>query len=82
MKAALAGKPVNKFHMPAGMTVADIDLHTGMASKPGTSGADPEPFKPGTGPAEVFSTVDETETSGATSSEIRRAMQPGAVGLF
>lgn len=82
MKIALAGQPVEDFHMPEGMQVFNIDVHSGMAALPGTAGAVSEPFKPGTKPAEVFSTVDETEISGATSAQVKNALQSNAAGLY
>ncbi|MGV1822791.1 penicillin-binding protein 1A [Agrobacterium sp. CG160-95] len=82
MKVALAGQPIENFHMPEGMQVYNIDVHSGMAALPGAPGAVSEPFKPGTKPADVFSTVDETETSGATSAQVRNALQSNAAGLY
>jgi penicillin-binding protein 1A len=82
MKVALAGQPIENFHMPEGMQVYNIDVHSGMAALPGAPGAVSEPFKPGTKPADVFSTVDETEISGATSAQVRNALQSNAAGLY
>ncbi len=82
MKAALEDQPIEDFHMPEGMREFDIDVHSGMAAVPGMPGAVREPFKPGTKPAEVFATVDETEISGATSAQIRNALQSNAAGLY
>jgi len=82
MQVALAGQPPENFHMPEGMQVYNIDVHSGMGALPGAPGAVSEPFKPGTKPANVFSTVDETEISGATSAQVRNALQSNAAGLY
>ncbi len=68
--------------MPEGMQVYNIDVHSGMGALPGAPGAVSEPFKPGTKPANVISTVDETEISGAASAQVRNALQSNAAGLY
>lgn len=82
MKVALAGQPIQNFHMPEGMSVADIDVHSGMAVNYVSADTVREAFKPGTGPAEHSTSVDETEVSGATSAQIREILGSHSAGLY
>lgn len=82
MKVALAGEPIQNFHMPNGMTVADINVHSGMAADYASTETVREAFKPGTGPAEQATTVDETEVSGATSAQVRKILGSHSSGLY
>jgi penicillin-binding protein 1A len=92
MKTALAEKPVADFIVPDGMNLIRINRKTGM--KAGGEGPETilEAFKPGTGPADVYSVIGLETVSAEAESMVRRAeklspavkqaIQSGGAGLF
>ena len=92
MKVAEADKPVAEFVVPEGMNLIRINRKTGM--KAGGEGDDTilEAFKPGTGPADVYSVIGLETVSAEAESMVRRAeklspavkeaIQSGGAGLF
>lgn len=92
MKVAMAGKPVAEFIVPEGMNLIRINRKTGMKA----SGEGPETileaFKPGTGPADVYSVIGLETVSAEAESMVRRAeklspavkkaIETGGSGLF
>jgi penicillin-binding protein 1A len=83
MTVALSDIPASDFHMPQGMTEYTIDRRTGMLTSPDDPDSLLEAFKPGSGPADFFSTIDDAERGGALDSPQARSVQDrNAVGLF
>jgi penicillin-binding protein 1A len=92
MKTAMADKPVADFIVPDGMNLIRINRKTGM--KAGGEGPETilEAFKPGTGPADVYSVIGLETVSAEAESMVRRAeklspavkqaIQSGGAGLF
>ncbi|QRM55064.1 penicillin-binding protein 1A [Sinorhizobium sp. BG8] len=87
MQSALEGMPVTKFLIPEGMSIIPVNRKTGMQANAGDPDTIMEAFKPGTGPADVFSVIGGEEY--ATPEEILRsspqanqAVTGGTGGLF
>ena len=87
MQAALEGAPQTKFIIPEGMKLIPVNRKTGMQANAGDPDTIMEAFKPGTGPADVFSVIGGDEF--ATPEEILRsspqanqAISGGSGGLF
>lgn len=85
MQVALAGQPPVEFRVPEGMALIPIDRKTGMRTG-GGSGSILEAFKPGTGPADVYSVIgyDGSDFGGPTTvnPEADRAAVSGTGGLY
>jgi penicillin-binding protein 1A len=73
MKTAMIDKPVAEFAVPDGMNLIRINRKTGM--KAGGEGPETilEAFKPGTGPADVYSVIGLETVSAQAESIVRRA---------
>jgi penicillin-binding protein 1A len=88
MQAATKGEAVEKFVVPAGMSMIAVNRRTGMAAQPGDADAITEAFKPGTGPAATFSVIGgggaqiAPEEILRTSPQANQAVQSGSGGLF
>jgi penicillin-binding protein 1A len=87
MQAATKGKAIEKFVVPAGMSMIAVNRRTGMAAQPGDPDAITEAFKPGTGPASTFSVIGGEGTVAPeeilrTSPQANQAVQSGSGGLF
>nr|MBA2917339.1 penicillin-binding protein [Candidatus Liberibacter asiaticus] len=87
MKEALKNIPSSRFVAPPGMSLIPINKWTGMLSKKGDPDTIIEAFKPGTGPAETYTVID--EDSNVSSEEILRrspqanqAINSGSGGLY
>ncbi|MFC3071956.1 penicillin-binding protein 1A [Shinella pollutisoli] len=87
MQAALEGTQPTKFIIPEGMKLIPVNRKTGMQANAGDPDTIMEAFKPGTGPADVFSVIGGDEF--ATPEEILRsspqanqAITGGGGGLF
>jgi penicillin-binding protein 1A len=72
MQAALKGQKPEKFIMPEGMQLIAVDRKTGMQANAGDANTIMEAFKPGTGPADVFSVIG---ADGQTPEEILNSSQ-------
>ncbi|MBL0848681.1 MAG: penicillin-binding protein 1A [Candidatus Liberibacter ctenarytainae] len=88
MQKALKDTPPSHFVIPQGMKLIPINKWTGMLSRKGDRNTIIESFKPGTGPAESYTVIDE-QNSNASSKEILRrspqadqAINSGAGGLY
>jgi penicillin-binding protein 1A len=57
MQAVTKGQKPEKFIMPEGMQLIAVNRKTGMAAAEGDTNTIREAFKPGTGPADVFSVI-------------------------
>ena len=82
MKHALANTPPTPFVMPDGMTEYVIDNRTGMIAADGDPNAVKEAFKPGTHPPVTLVTLDDNGFPDVISSDVRKAISSGAVGLY
>jgi penicillin-binding protein 1A len=92
MKVALADKPVAEFIVPDGMNLIRINRKTGMKSSSEGDATILEAFKPGTGPADVYSVIGletvsaEAESivrrAGKLSPAVKKAIESGSGGLF
>ncbi|UDF29865.1 UNVERIFIED_ORG: penicillin-binding protein 1A [Roseateles sp. XES5] len=87
MQAALDGTRPTKFLVPEGMQFIAVNRKTGMQANEGDPDTIMEAFKPGTGPADVFSVIGGEEF--ATPEEIlksspqaNQAVSGGSGGLF
>jgi penicillin-binding protein 1A len=87
IQPALLGKKPEKFIIPEGMKLIPVNRKTGMQASEGDPDMIIEAFKPGTGPADVYSVIG--GDGGATSEEIlnsspqaKDAIQNGGGGLF
>ena len=87
MQAAVEGTRPTKFIVPEGMVMIPVNRKTGMQANPGDPDTIMEAFKPGTGPADVFSVIGGEEY--ATPAEIlnsskqaKDAVEGGQGGLF
>jgi penicillin-binding protein 1A len=72
MQAATKGEAPEKFIMPEGMKLIAVNRKTGMAAIDGDPDTIMEAFKPGTGPADVFSVIG---AEGQTPEEILNSSQ-------
>lgn len=92
MKTAMLEKPVAEFLPPEGMTLLRINRKTGMKANGDGPETIMEAFKPGTGPADVYSVIGLETVSAEAESMVRRAeklspavkqaIQSGGAGLF
>ncbi|QTP64388.1 penicillin-binding protein 1A [Candidatus Liberibacter africanus] len=87
MKEAIKNIPSSRFVVPPGMNLFPINKWTGMLSKRGDPDTIVEAFKPGTGPAETYTVID--DNSNVSSDEIIRrspqanqAINSGSEGLY
>jgi penicillin-binding protein 1A len=72
MQAVTKGEKPEKFIMPEGMQLIAVNRKTGMAAAKGDPNTIMEAFKPGTGPADVFSVIG---ADGQTPEEILNSSQ-------
>ncbi len=87
MHAALDDTPPSKFIIPQGMKLIRVDRKTGMQAAKGAPGTIVEAFKPGTGPADVFSVIGldgyaDPEAILQSSPQANDAVNGGVPGLF
>ncbi|MCO6186425.1 penicillin-binding protein 1A [Rhizobium sp. L1K21] len=87
MQKAEEGVPPSKFIAPKGMKLIRINRKTGMEAAEGDSDTIVEAFKPGTGPADVFSVIGMDEYMAPeeilrTSPQASDAVNNGGNGLF
>ena len=87
MQGALEGLPPTKFIVPEGMMMIAVDRKTGMQASAGQPGVIMEAFKPGTGPADVFSVIGADEFMAPedilrNSPQANQAVTSGQSGLF
>jgi penicillin-binding protein 1A len=86
MQAATKGQKPEKFIMPEGMQLIAVNRKTGMQATPGDPNTIMEAFKPGTGPADVFSVIGaEGQTPEQilnSSQQAKDALQNQKGGLF
>ncbi|MGB3814728.1 MAG: penicillin-binding protein 1A [Shinella sp.] len=87
MQAALEGTRPTKFIVPEGMQFIAVNRKTGMQAYEGEPDTIMEAFKPGTGPADVFSVIggDEFATPEEilkSSPQANQAVSGGSGGLF
>lgn len=87
MQKADEGIPPSKFIVPKGMKLIRINRKTGMEASEGDGGTIIEAFKPGTGPADVFSVIGMDEYMDPdeilrTSPQANDAVNNGGNGLF
>ena len=87
MQGALEGMPPTKFIIPEGMKMIAVDRKTGMQASAGQPGVIMEAFKPGTGPADVFSVIGADEFMAPedilrNSPQANQAVTSGQSGLF
>jgi penicillin-binding protein 1A len=87
MQGALEGLPPTKFIIPEGMKMIAVDRKTGMQASAGQPGVIMEAFKPGTGPADVFSVIGADEFMAPedilrNSPQANQAVTSGQSGLF
>jgi len=87
MQAALEGTRPTKFIVPEGMQFIAVNRKTGMQAYEGEPDTIMEAFKPGTGPADVFSVIggDEYATPEEilkSSPQANQAVTGGSGGLF
>ncbi|MDR6758995.1 penicillin-binding protein 1A [Mycoplana sp. BE70] len=87
MQAATEGTPPSKFLIPEGMQMIAVNRKTGMQAYEGEPDTIMEAFKPGTGPADVFSVIGgeeymEPEEILKNSPQANQAVTGGQSGLF
>ncbi|MDH6269038.1 penicillin-binding protein 1A [Rhizobium sp. SG_E_25_P2] len=87
MQAALKGHKPEKFIMPEGMKLIPVNRKTGMMAIEGDPDTIVEAFKPGTGPADVYSVIGaegyaSPEEILNSSQQAKDAIVNGAGGLF
>nr|CAD6417958.1 penicillin-binding protein 1A [Rhizobium sp. Q54] len=87
MEVAVKRTPPEKFHVPEGMQFIPVNRTTGMMAFEGEPDTIVEAFKPGTGPADVFAVIGDTEYLPPeqileTSPQAQQAVTSGAAGLF
>ncbi|WP_395516670.1 penicillin-binding protein 1A [Pseudorhizobium flavum] len=87
MEEAVKRTPPEKFHVPEGMQFIPVNRTTGMMAFEGEPDTIVEAFKPGTGPADVFAVIGDTEYLPPeeileTSPQAHQAVTSGAAGLF
>ncbi|MBB3978064.1 penicillin-binding protein 1A [Rhizobium azooxidifex] len=87
MQAATEGTQPTKFLIPEGMQMIAVNRKTGMAASEGDPDTIMEAFKPGTGPADVFSVIGgdefmEPEEILRNSPQANQAVSGGQSGLF
>ncbi|WP_439627999.1 penicillin-binding protein 1A [Shinella sp.] len=87
MTAALEGTRPTKFIVPEGMQFIAVNRKTGMQASEGQPDTIMEAFKPGTGPADVFSVIGGEEFASPeeilkNSPQANQAVTGGSGGLF
>ena len=87
MTAALDGTRPTKFIVPEGMQFIPVNRKTGMQANEGDPDTIMEAFKPGTGPADVFSVIGGEEFASPeeilnSSQQAKDAVEGGQGGLF
>ena len=87
MQAALDGTRPTKFIVPEGMKFIAVNRKTGMQAYEGEPDTIMEAFKPGTGPADVFSVIGGDEYASPeeilrSSPQANQAVTGGSGGLF
>ncbi len=87
MQAALEGTRPTKFIVPEGMQFIAVNRKTGMQAYAGEPDTIMEAFKPGTGPADVFSVIGGEEYASPeeilrSSPQANQAVTGGSGGLF
>jgi penicillin-binding protein 1A len=87
MQAALEGTKPTKFIVPEGMQFIAVNRKTGMQAYEGEPDTIMEAFKPGTGPADVFSVIGGEEFASPeeilkSSPQANQAVTGGSGGLF
>ena len=87
MTAALEGTRPTKFIVPEGMQFIAVNRKTGMQANEGDPDTIMEAFKPGTGPADVFSVIGGEEYASPeeilkSSPQANQAVTGGSGGLF
>jgi penicillin-binding protein 1A len=87
MTAALEGTRPTKFIVPEGMQFIAVNRKTGMQANEGEPDTIMEAFKPGTGPADVFSVIGGEEFASPeeilkSSPQANQAVTGGSGGLF
>ncbi len=87
MQKAEEGVPPSKFIIPQGMKLIRVNRQTGMEAFDGEGGTIVEAFKPGTGPADVFSIIGldqyaDPEEILRDSRQANDALNNGSQGLF
>ena len=87
MTAALDGTRPTKFIVPEGMQFIPVNRKTGMQANEGDPDTIMEAFKPGTGPADVFSVIGGDEYASPeeilkSSPQANQAVTGGSGGLF
>ncbi|CAN7323924.1 penicillin-binding protein 1A [Rhizobium sp. LjRoot254] len=87
MQAALKDQKPEKFLLPEGMKLVSVNRQTGMQAIDGEGGTIMEAFKPGTGPADVFSVIGGEEFATPeeilnSSQQAKEAVEGGQGGLF
>ncbi|MCJ8518963.1 penicillin-binding protein 1A [Pseudorhizobium tarimense] len=87
MEKAVQRLPAEQFHVPEGMQFIPVNRTTGMMAFEGEPDTIVEAFKPGTGPADVFAVIGDTEYLPPeqileTSPQAQQAVTSGAAGLF
>ncbi|WP_137153553.1 penicillin-binding protein 1A [Rhizobium sp. FKL33] len=87
MQAALKGHKPEKFIMPEGMKLIPVNRKTGMMAAEGDPDRIVEAFKPGTGPADVYSVIGaegyaSPEQILNSSQQAKDAIVNGSGGLF
>ena len=87
MQVALEGTRPTKFIVPEGMQFIAVNRKTGMQASEGEPDTIMEAFKPGTGPADVFSVIGGEEFASPeeilkSSPQANQAVTGGSGGLF
>ena len=87
MTAAVEGTRPTKFIVPEGMQFIPVNRKTGMQASEGDPDTIMEAFKPGTGPADVFSVIGGEEYASPeeilkSSPQANQAVTGGSGGLF
>jgi penicillin-binding protein 1A len=87
MQAALKDQKPAKFILPEGMKLIAVNRKTGMQAMEGDPDTIMEAFKPGTGPADVFSVIGGEEFASPeeilnSSQQAKDAVEGGQGGLF
>ncbi|MDB5554348.1 MAG: penicillin-binding, family protein [Rhizobium sp.] len=87
MQAALKDQKPEKFILPEGMKLIAVNRKTGMQASEGDPDTIMEAFKPGTGPADVFSVIGGQEFATPeeilnSSQQAKEAVEGGQGGLF
>ena len=87
MQAALKDQKPEKFILPEGMKLIAVNRKTGMQAVDGEPDTIMEAFKPGTGPADVFSVIGGEEFATPeeilnSSQQAKEAVEGGQGGLF